>query len=122
MVNKQDKNKVRQKRHLRVRSKLSGTAQSPRFNVYRSNINIYVQVIDDGKGHTLCASSSLDKALADSLKGKRKAEQARLVGADAAKKVIALGISAVVFDRGGYLYAGRVKQVADGAREAGLKF
>jgi large subunit ribosomal protein L18 len=122
MIIKADKNKVRQKRHLRVRGRLSGTAEVPRFNVYRSNASIYVQVIDDDKGHTLAASSSLDKALQASLKGKRKSEQARIVGADAAKKVLALKIDTVVFDRGGYLYTGRVKQVADGAREAGLKF
>ena len=122
MIIKADKNKVRQKRHLRVRGKVSGTAEAPRFNVYRSNSNIYVQVIDDDKGHTLCASSSLDKELQAALKGKKKSEQAKIVGSDAAKKVLKLKVESVVFDRGGYLYTGRVKQVADGAREAGLKF
>ena len=122
MIIREDKNKVRQKRHLRVRGRVSGTADTPRFNVYRSNSNIYVQIIDDDKGNTLCASSSLDKSLEAALKGKRKAEQARIIGAEAAKKALALKIESVVFDRGGYLYTGRVKQVADGAREAGLKF
>jgi large subunit ribosomal protein L18 len=122
MINKVDKNVTRQKRHLRVRGGVSGTAEIPRFNVYRSNTNIYVQVIDDVKGVTVCSSSTLDKSVAAELAGKRKAEQARIIGAAAAKKALALKIERVVFDRGGYLYTGRVKEVADGAREAGLKF
>ena len=122
MINKIDKNAIRQKRHQRLRNKISGTAERPRFNVYRSTNNISVQIIDDVKGHTLAACSTLDKALADQLKGKTKTEAAAIVGKTAAEKALAAGITKVVFDRGGYLYTGRVKSVADGAREAGLKF
>ena len=122
MINKIDKNAIRQKRHQRLRNKISGTAERPRFNVYRSTNNISVQIIDDVKGHTLAACSTLDKALADQLKGKTKTEAAAIVGKMAAEKALAAGITEVVFDRGGYLYTGRVKSVADGAREAGLKF
>ncbi|MDR0856640.1 MAG: 50S ribosomal protein L18 [Clostridiales bacterium] len=122
MINKPDKNKLRLKRHVRVRAKISGTAALPRLNVYRSNVGIYVQVIDDETGHTLCSSSTLEKALKGSFEGKRKTEQSRIVGEAVAKKALALGITAVVFDRGGYLYTGRVKEVAEGARAAGLQF
>ena len=122
MINKIDKNAIRQKRHQRLRNKISGTAERPRFNVYMSTNNISVQIIDDVKGHTLAACSTLDKALADQLKGKTKTEAAAIVGKTAAEKALAAGITEVVFDRGGYLYTGRVKSVADGAREAGLKF
>lgn len=122
MINKIDKNAIRQKRHQRLRNKISGTAERPRFNVYRSTNNISVQIIDDVKGHTLAACSTLDKALADQIKGKTKTEAAAIVGKTAAEKALAAGITDVVFDRGGYLYTGRVKSVADGAREAGLKF
>lgn len=122
MINKIDKNSARLKRHLRVRSKISGTPETPRFSVYRSNTNIYVQIIDDVAGKTLCAASSLDKSLKAELKGKRKSEQAKIIGTAAAKKALSLKIETVVFDRGGYLYTGRVKAIADGAREAGLKF
>ena len=122
MISKFDKNADRVQRHARVRKKISGTAETPRFNVYRSLNHIYVQIIDDVKGHTLAACSTLDKALADQLKGKTKTEAAAIVGKTAAEKALAAGITEVVFDRGGYLYTGRVKSVADGAREAGLKF
>ena len=122
MINKIDKNAIRQKRHQRLRNKISGTAERPRFNVYRSTNNISVQIIDDVKGHTLAACSTLDKALADQIKGKTKTEAAAIVGKTAAEKALAAGITEVVFDRGGYLYTGRVKSVADGAREAGVKF
>ena len=122
MINTIDKNATRQKRHQRLRNKISGTAERPRFNVYRSTNNISVQIIDDVKGHTLAACSTLDKALADQIKGKTKTEAAAIVGKTAAEKALAAGITEVVFDRGGYLYTGRVKSVADGAREAGLKF
>ena len=122
MINKIDKNAIRQKRHQRLRNKISGTAERPRFNVYRSTNNISVQIIDDVKGHTLAACSTLDKALADQIKGKTKTEAAAIVGKTAAEKALVGGITEGVFDRGGYLYTGRVKSVADGAREAGLKF
>lgn len=117
MISKPDKNKLRQKRHRRVRGKLSGTADRPRLNVFRSNTGIYAQVIDDVAGVTL-ASASLDKEVS---KG-TKTEQAVAVGKLVAERANAKGISEVVFDRGGYLYHGRVKALADAARENGLKF
>ena len=122
MISKIDKNAIRQKRHQRVRLKISGTAERPRFNVYRSTNNINVQIIDDIKGMTLVSCSTLDKDMAKIVKGKTKTEAAAEVGKAVAKKALAAGITEVVFDRGGYLYTGRVKSVADGAREAGLKF
>lgn len=120
MINKQNKNQVRVKRHLRVRNKVSGTSECPRLNVYRSTNHIYAQVIDDVAGVTLAASSTIAKDI--DVKGKTKTEAATLVGAAVAQKAKAKGIENVVFDRGGYLYTGRVKALADGAREAGLKF
>lgn len=105
---------------MRIKKRLSGTTGSPRLSVFRSNKDIYVQIVDDVKGTTLAAASSRDKALAD--KKVNKTEQAKLVGGAIAQKAIAAGISAVVFDRGGYLYHGRVKALAEAAREAGLKF
>ena len=122
MITKINKNAVRQKRHLRVRNKISGTAERPRFNVYRSINNINVQIIDDVKQVTLVSCSTLDKDLAKKAAKLTKVEAAKLVGETAAKKALAAGIEEVVFDRGGYLYTGRVQAVADGAREAGLKF
>lgn len=122
MINKKDKNKERLIRHKRVRTKVSGTSARPRLNVYRSLNEIYAQIIDDTKGVTLTNASSKDKDLIKSLKGKTKSEQAKIVGKTIAEKAIKLGINEVVFDRGGYLYTGRVQALADGAREAGLKF
>lgn len=120
MITKKNKNEIRVKRHLRVRNKISGTAQRPRLSVYRSTGNIYCQLIDDTAGKTLVSSSTLAKGM--DVKGKTKTEAAKAVGADVAKKAVAAGITEVVFDRGGYLYTGRVKALADSAREAGLKF
>ena len=122
MITKINKNAVRQKRHLRVRNKISGTAERPRFNVYRSINNINVQIIDDVKQVTLVSCSTLDKDMAKKVAKLSKTEAAKLVGETAAKKALAAGIEEVVFDRGGYLYTGRVLAVAEGAREAGLKF
>ncbi len=122
MITKINKNQDRKKRHKRVRGKVSGTAQSPRLCVYRSLNHIYVQVIDDTVGNTLAAASTLDKELKGSLAGKTKNEQAKMVGELIAKKAMAKGVETVVFDRGGYLYTGRVQSLADGAREGGLKF
>ncbi len=122
MISKIDKNAVRQKRHQRVRLKISGTAERPRFNVYRSTNNINVQIIDDVKGATLVSCSTLDKDMVAKVKDLTKSEAANLVGKTVAEKALKAGITEVVFDRGGYLYTGRVKMVADGAREAGLKF
>jgi len=121
MIKKVDKNALRKARHQRIRNKVRGTAERPRMCIYRSLINIYVQVIDDAAGHTLVAASTLDKDLAPSLADKTKKEAAKLVGETAAKKALEKGISEVVFDRGGYLYTGRVAEVASGARDAGLK-
>jgi large subunit ribosomal protein L18 len=117
-----DKNKQRLIRHARIRAKISGTSLRPRLSVYRSTNEIYCQVIDDEKQVTLVSASSKEKELAESLKGKTKSEQARLVGEAVAKKALKKKITEVVFDRGGYIYTGRIKAVAEGAREAGLKF
>ena len=119
MVKTVDKNIARLNRHKGVRGKISGTAERPRLNVYRSTNNIYAQLIDDVKGVTLCAASSLDKDFEGN--GGNK-EAARKVGAAIAKIAAEKGITEVVFDRGGYIYHGRVKELAEGAREGGLKF
>ncbi|MGL5150321.1 MAG: 50S ribosomal protein L18 [Clostridium sp.] len=119
MFKKADKKASRVKRHLRVRKKLSGTPERPRLSVYRSEKNIYAQIIDDVNAVTLVAASSLDKDF--SAKGGNK-EGAKLVGETIAKKAIEKGITEVVFDRGGYIYHGRVQELANAAREAGLKF
>ena len=110
----------RQKIRYGIRRKISGTSQKPRLSVFRSNTDIYVQLIDDVNGKTLAAASSKDKDIA-AQKG-TKSEKSKLVGAAVARKAVELGVSSVTFDRGGYLYHGRVKSVADGAREGGLQF
>ena len=120
MITKINKNAIRQKRHLRVRNKISGTAERPRFNVYRSINNINVQIIDDVAGKTLAAASSKVKSIAD-VKG-TKTQKAEKVGEEIAKVALEKGISQVVFDRNGFLYHGRVKALADAARKGGLKF
>ena len=127
MITRADSNAKRLHRHKRVRAKIFGTPARPRFCVYRSNDNIYVQIIDDRKGDakggvTLAAASTMDKAVKEKISGLNKTDAAKVVGAVAAERALAKGVEAVVFDRGGYLYTGRVKAVADGAREAGLKF
>ena len=119
MVNKQDSNKARLHRHKRVRGKINGTAARPRLNVFRSTSNIYAQLIDDEKGVTLASASTLDKEFNDY--GGNK-EAAKIVGNLIAKRALEKGVSEVVFDRGGYVFHGRVKELADGAREGGLKF
>ena len=119
MFNKADKNAKRLKRHSRARRLIKGTAETPRLNVYRSLSNIYAQIIDDEKGITLVSASSLDKEL--NLKN-ANIEAAKKVGESIAKKATKLGIKEVVFDRGGYLYHGRVAALADAARENGLEF
>ena len=113
---------ARKRRHRRIRQKISGTAVRPRMNIFRSLNHIYVQVIDDVAGNTLASSSSLDKKLRSELEGKSKKEQAAIVGKAVAERVKEAGIETVVFDRGGYLYHGRVQALAEGAREGGLKF
>lgn len=119
MIVKPDGNKARLKRHKRVRSKIKGTAECPRLNVFRSLNHIYAQIIDDEKGVTLAAASTLDKDF-NGYGGNKEA--ARKVGLAIAKKAADKGITTVVFDRGGYVYHGRIKELADGAREGGLKF
>ena len=122
MIKKINKNELRLRKHLRVRKKIAGTNERPRLNVFRSNKNMYAQIIDDAKGVTLVSASTIDKDLRDQIeKGGGKAA-AKMVGEAIAKKALAAGIEDVVFDRGGYIYTGRVKELADGAREAGLKF
>lgn len=122
MINKLDKNKERQRRHARVRKTVHGTASRPRLCVYRSLSNIYTQIIDDDKGVTLVSASSLEKAIKSKIKGKSKLEVASIIGTETAKRAIEKGIKSVVFDRGGYLYTGRVKNISDAARAGGLEF
>ncbi len=113
---------ARYRRHRRVRGKIAGTADRPRLNVFRSVTQIYAQVIDDTAGRTLAAASTVDKDLRERVKGLKKSEQAKLVGQAVAERARSKGIQAVIFDRGGYKYIGRVKALADGARESGLQF
>jgi large subunit ribosomal protein L18 len=113
---------ARKRRHVRVRAKLAGTADSPRLCVFRSLNHIYAQVIDDDKGHTLVTASTLDGEIKPGVNGKAKSARAGLVGTLVAKRALDKGIKQVVFDRGGYKYHGRVKALAEAAREAGLKF
>ena len=119
MIKRPNTNAQRQKRHTRVRGKVSGTSERPRLNVFRSETNIYAQVIDDVNGKTLVSASSLDKAFEGS--GSNVAA-AKKVGQMVAERCKAAGITSVVFDRGGYVYHGRVKALAEGARKAGLEF
>jgi len=119
---KASKNEARLKRHKRVRAKVAGTPERPRLSVFRSLNNIYVQIIDDVAGNTLVSASSLDKEIKDSAESTGNKAAAKLVGQLAAKKALEKGIQEVVFDRGGYIYHGRVQEVAEGAREGGLKF
>lgn len=114
--------KARIRRHRRVRAKIFGTPERPRLNVFRSLGHIYAQVIDDTVGHTLVSASTIDRELRDQVAGKDKTEAARMVGELVAKRAQALGIKKVIFDRGGYKFHGRVKALADAAREAGLDF
>lgn len=120
MITKLDKNASRKKRHARVRSKLSGTAARPRLNVFRSNKHVYAQLIDDMSGVTLASASTIEKDL--NLESTSNVEAAKLVGELVAKRAVEKGITAVVFDRGGYLYHGRVQALADAARANGLQF
>ena len=122
MINKIDKNEERLRRHARVRKEISGTAEAPRMSVFRSLKHIYVQLIDDNKGVTLCSASTEQKDVAAKVAKLTKTEAAKVVGKTVAEKAKKLGIETVVFDRGGYLYTGRVQALADGAREAGLNF
>ena len=122
MIRKEDKNAKRLVRHARVRNKVSGTSERPRLCVYRSLNHISVQVIDDTKGITLVSASTVEKELAKAVQGKTKQEKAFIIGQEIARRALEKGILNVVFDRAGYVYTGAVKQVADGARNAGLVF
>ena len=122
MLKKADKNAIRLQRHKRVRRKVSGTTQRPRLCVFRSSNNIYAQLIDDANRVTLTAASSLDAEVKGAVNHGGNKEAAKMVGEMIAKRAIEKGITEVVFDRGGYLYHGRVQVLAEAAREAGLKF
>ncbi len=122
MIIKSSGNSNRKKRHRRVRKKVFGTTERPRLNVYRSAKNIYVQVIDDINGVTLAAASSLDKEVSEKTSSTGNKEAAKLVGKLIGERAKEKGINTVVFDRGGYIYHGRIKELADGARESGLEF
>ncbi len=119
---KYSRSAARVRRHIRVRKKLSGTQERPRLSVFRSLSEIYVQIIDDLAGQTLVSASTVDHDLRDKVKGLKKVEQARLVGKEVAERAKSKGIESVVFDRGGFRYIGRVKALAEGAREGGLQF
>jgi large subunit ribosomal protein L18 len=116
------RSEARVRRHIRVRKKIFGTTDRPRLSVFRSLSEIYVQVIDDIAGNTLVSASSIDAELRAKMQGLKKIEQAKLVGKAVAERAKSKGIEAVVFDRGGFRYVGRVKALADGAREGGLQF
>lgn len=122
MYKRVEKEENRKKRHLRVRKRIKGTPERPRLAVYRSGINIYVQVIDDINGNTLLSASTIDKEVRPGVSYGGNVEAAKVVGKKVAERALAKGIKQVVFDRGGYLYTGRVKALADAAREAGLEF
>jgi large subunit ribosomal protein L18 len=122
MIGKIDKNKIRKRKHVRVRKKISGTADCPRLCVYRSNSHIYAQIIDDEAGVTLVSASSLDKDIKGEISNGSNIEAASAVGKLVAERAAAKEIKDVVFDRGGYLYHGRVQALAEAAREAGLNF
>jgi large subunit ribosomal protein L18 len=122
MINKRDRNDVRQIRHARVRKKISGTTEMPRLCVYRSNAAIYAQVIDDTRGVTLAQASTMDASIKEQLAELDKKGASKAVGKLVGERALKEGITQVVFDRSGYIYTGRVASLADGAREAGLKF
>jgi len=122
VLKKIDKNQKRKERHYSIRNKIVGTPERPRLNIFKSSKHIYAQVIDDATGKTLASASTLDKELKDKLAELSKTEAAKLVGKTVGERAKNNGINAVVFDRGGYLYHGRVKLLADGARESGLEF
>ena len=122
MINKIDKNAIRRRKHVRVRKKIAGTSSRPRLCVFRSNTNIYAQIIDDEAGKTLVSASTLDKEVKASIENGSNKEGAAAVGKKVAERALAANINEVVFDRGGYIFHGRVAALAEAAREAGLKF
>lgn len=121
MANK-SRSLARERRHVRVRKHVSGTPSRPRLNVFKSLTGIYVQIVDDVQGNTLISASTIDKELREKMKGLKKTEQAKAIGKAVAERAVSKGISSVVFDRGGFRYVGRIKALADGAREGGLQF
>lgn len=122
MIKRADKNKLRKKKHMRIRNKISGTPERPRLNVYKSINHIYAQIIDDTAGITLVSASTLDFALKDRISNGANKEAAKEVGKLVAQRAVEKGIKTIVFDRGGYIYHGKVKELADSARAEGLKF
>jgi large subunit ribosomal protein L18 len=122
MITKKSSNEARKKRHQRIRNRVVGTAARPRLCVFRSLKHIYAQVVDDAAGHTLASASTLDAGLRDDMASLPKTDEAARVGALVAERARAAGVTTVVFDRGGYLYHGRVQRLADAAREGGLAF
>jgi large subunit ribosomal protein L18 len=119
---KKSRSLARERRHVRVRKHLSGTTDRPRLNVFKSLSGIYAQIVDDMEGNTLISASTVDKELREKMKGLKKIEQAKVIGKAVAERAKSKGISSVVFDRGGFRYVGRVKALAEGAREGGLQF
>ncbi len=117
-----DRNKARKRRHVHIRRKVNGTPERPRLSIYRSLDHIYAQVIDDEAGYTLASASTVDRHVCDQVKGMKRVEQARVVGRVVAERAMNKGVTKVVFDRAGYKYHGRVKALAEAAREAGLDF
>ncbi len=122
MINKESRNDIRVKKHMRVRNRLSGTAERPRLAVFRSNNHMYAQIIDDLAGNTLVAASTVEKAIKDELEKTNDVDAAAYVGKVVAERALEKGIKTVVFDRGGFVYQGKVQALADAAREAGLEF
>ena len=122
MVSKESRQKVRVKKHMKIRNRFSGTAQRPRLAVFRSNNHMYAQIIDDTVGNTLVAASTVEKAVSAELEKTNNVDAAAYLGTVIAKRAIEAGITTVVFDRGGFIYQGKIKALADAAREAGLEF
>ena len=122
MVSKENRAAIREKKHMRLRNRFSGTAERPRLAVFRSNNHMYAQIIDDSVGHTLVAASTVEKAAKEELENTDTVEAAAYVGTLIAKRALEKGITEVVFDRGGYIYQGKIQALADAAREAGLQF
>ena len=119
---KKSRSLARERRHTRVRKHVVGTADRPRLNVFKSLTGIYAQIVDDSEGNTLISASTVDKELREKVKGMKKTEQAKAIGKAVAERAVSKGIQSVVFDRGGFRYVGRIKALADGAREGGLRF
>ena len=122
MINKESRSEIRAKKHLKIRNRFSGTAERPRLAVFRSNNHMYAQIIDDSEGKTLVSASTLDKALKAELEKTNNVDAAAAVGKLVGERAVAAGIKEVVFDRGGFIYQGKIKALADAAREAGLEF